>query len=83
MPWSKERVNHPTQKPVQLMKRCVELWTNEGDLVLDFTMGGGSTGVACKELGRRFIGIELSEKYFDIARKRLTNTNGIQQRLDI
>lgn len=71
VPWSKERVNHPTQKPVQLMKRCVELWTNEGDLVLDFTMGSGSTGVACKELGRRFIGIDNKEEYIDIAKERL------------
>lgn len=71
VPWSKERINHPTQKPVQLMKRCVELWTNEGDLVLDFTMGSGSTGVACKELGRRFIGIDNNEEYVNIAKERL------------
>lgn len=71
VPWSKERVNHPTQKPVQLMKRCIELWTNEGDLVLDFTMGSGSTGVACKELGRRFIGIDNNEEYVNIAKERL------------
>lgn len=71
VPWSKERVSHPTQKPVQLMKRCVELWTNENDLILDFTMGSGSTGVACKELGRRFIGIDNNEKYVDIAKERL------------
>lgn len=71
VPWSKERVNHPTQKPVQLMKRCVELWTNEGDLILDFTMGSGSTGVVCKELGRRFIGIDNDEKYVSIAKERL------------
>lgn len=71
VPWSKERVNHPTQKPVQLMKRCVELWTNKGDLVLDFTMGSGSTGVACKELGRRFIGIDSNKEYVNIAKERL------------
>lgn len=70
VPWSKERVNHPTQKPVQLMKRCIELWTNKGDLVLDFTMGSGSTGVACKELGRRFIGIDNNEEYVSIAKER-------------
>lgn len=74
VPWSKERVNHPTQKPVQLMKRCVELWTNKGDLVLDFTMGSGSTGVACKELGRRFIGIDNNEEYVNIAKERLGDT---------
>lgn len=75
VPWSKERVAHPTQKPVQLMKRCVELWTNEGDVVLDFCMGSGSTGVACKELNRNFIGIELDNNYFNIARERIENIN--------
>ena len=71
VPWSKEKVAHPTQKPVQLMKRCVEIWTNPGDTVLDFCMGSGSTGVACLETGRDFIGIELNEEYFNIARDRL------------
>lgn len=71
VPWSKERVNHPTQKPVQLMERCVKLWTNEGDTVLDFTMGSGSTGVACKNLNRNFIGIEINKEYFSIANSRL------------
>lgn len=69
--WSKERVEHPTQKPVQLMERCVSLWSNERDLVLDFTMGSGSTGVACKNLNRDFIGIEIDKKYFDIAKQRI------------
>lgn len=71
VPWSKERVEHPTQKPVQLMERCVNLWSNEGDLILDFTMGSGSTGVACKNLNRNFIGIEIDKKYFNIAKKRI------------
>lgn len=71
VPWSKERVKHPTQKPVQLMERCVSLWTNEGDTVLDFTMGSGTTGVACKNLNRDFIGIEIDKEYFDIAKNRL------------
>lgn len=71
VPWSKERVNHPTQKPVQLMERCVKLWTNEGDTVLDFTMGSGSTGVACINLNRDFIGIELNKTYYDLACNRL------------
>ena len=71
VPWSKERVAHPTQKPVELMERCVKLWTNEGDTVLDFTMGSGSTGVACKNLNRNFIGIEIDKDYFEIAEKRL------------
>lgn len=71
VPWSKERVSHPTQKPVQLMERCVKLWTNEGDTVLDFTMGSGSTGVACRNLNRDFIGIELNETYYNLACNRL------------
>lgn len=71
VPWSKERVAHPTQKPVQLMERCVKLWTNENDTVLDFTMGSGSTGIACNNLNRNFIGIEIDKKYFEIALQRL------------
>lgn len=53
------------------MDRCVQLWSNEGDTVLDFTMGSGSTGVACKNLNRNFIGIELDDKYFKIAKERI------------
>ena len=70
-----EKVNggHPTQKPVYVMKWLLERLTNAGDLVLDPFMGSGSTGVACKELNRRFIGIELDENYFDISCKRLEN----------
>lgn len=68
---SKEKVNHPTQKPIKLMERCVEMITNEGDTVLDFCMGSGTTGVACKNLNRNFIGIELNKEYFNIAKKRL------------
>lgn len=68
---SKEKVNHPTQKPIKLMERCIEMITNEGDTVLDFTMGSGSTGVACKRLNRNFIGIELDEKHYQIAKKRI------------
>lgn len=78
VPWSKERVNHPTQKPVQLMERCVKLWTNEGDTVLDFTMGSGSTGVACINLNRDFIGIELNKTYYDLACNRLNYSTGIE-----
>ena len=68
---SKEKVNHPTQKPIKLMERCVEMITNEGDTVLDFCMGSGSTGVACKNLNRNFIGIELNKEYFEIAKERI------------
>ena len=63
--------HHPTQKPVALLTDLVETYTNEGDTVLDFTMGSGSTGVACGDLGRQFIGIELDRDYYHIARKRI------------
>ena len=62
---------HPTQKPVALLQYLIKTYTNEGELILDNCMGSGSTGVACKELNRRFIGIELEEKYFDIAKERI------------
>ena len=62
---------HPTQKPVALMEYLIKTYTNEGDTVLDFTMGSGSTGVACKNLNRNFIGIEKDEKYFKIAEERV------------
>jgi DNA modification methylase len=62
---------HPTQKPVALMEYLIKTYTNEGDTVLDFTMGSGSTGVACANTGRKFIGIELDPVYFEIARNRI------------
>lgn len=62
---------HPTQKPVDLLEFLVKTYTNENDLVLDFTMGSGSTGVACINTNRKFIGIELDEKYFNIAKDRI------------
>ncbi|NRD28857.1 site-specific DNA-methyltransferase [Lactobacillus brevis] len=74
---------HPTQKPVALMQHFVKLLSNEGDVVLDPFMGSGSTGVASVGMDREFIGIELSEKYFDIATERIKNTNSVQQKLDI
>ena len=64
---------HPTQKPVDLMEYLIKTYTEEEDLVLDFTMGSGSTGVACLNTNRRFIGIELDEKYFNIAKERIEN----------
>ena len=67
----KEKVAHPTQKPVDLLEYLIRTYTNEGDLVLDFTMGSGSTGVACINTNRKFIGIELDEKYFNIAKDRI------------
>ena len=62
---------HPTQKPIKLLEWLIKTYTNEGDLVLDFTMGSGSTGVACLNTNRKFIGIELDENYFEISKKRL------------
>ena len=68
---SQQKTIHPTQKPVALLEYLIKTYTNENDTVLDFTMGSGSTGVACKNLNRNFIGIEKDEKYFDIAKQRI------------
>lgn len=62
---------HPTQKPVDLLEYLIKTYTNEGELVLDATMGSGSTGVATMNTGRRFIGFESEEKFYDIAKKRI------------
>ena len=62
---------HPTQKPVKLLEDLIRTYSNEGNIVLDFTMGSGSTGVACINTNRDFIGIELDENYFNIAKKRI------------
>lgn len=62
---------HPTQKPVDLLEYLVKTYTNEGDTVLDNCMGSGSTGVACKNLNRKFIGIEKDANYFEIAKRRI------------
>ena len=62
---------HPTQKPVALLEDLIKTYSNEGNTVLDFTMGSGSTGVACVNTNRRFIGIELDQGYFDIAKERI------------
>lgn len=67
----KEKTCHTTQKPVSLMEEIIKIHTNEGDVILDCFMGSGSTGVACMNTGRRFIGIELNEDYFDIAKNRI------------
>lgn len=66
---------HPTEKPVQLMQILIENSTNTGDTVLDPFMGSGSTGVACVNTGRNFIGIELDEQYFNIAQDRINSAN--------
>lgn len=62
---------HPTEKPVNLLKELIRLHTRENDVILDCFMGSGSIGVACKELNRDFIGIELNKEYFEIAKKRM------------
>ena len=62
---------HPTQKPVELMEYLIKTYTNENETVLDFTMGSGSTMVACRNLNRQGIGIEQDEKYFNIAKERI------------
>ena len=67
--------SHPTQKPVKLLEYFIKTYTNEDDLVLDFTMGSGSTGVACLQTNRNFIGIELDAEYYDIAKQRMKNVN--------
>ena len=72
--WQKfnvERGLHPTQKPVALLEYLIRTYTNENETVLDNTMGSGSTGVACMNTGRNFIGIELDEEYYKVAEKRI------------
>jgi site-specific DNA-methyltransferase (adenine-specific)/modification methylase len=71
---------HPTQKPIALMKWCISLLPNgKNEIILDSFMGSGTTGVACVETGRNFIGIEINEKYFDIACKRIEKANQQEQ----
>lgn len=70
----KDLYKHPTIKPVEIIKTLISNSTNEGDVVLDCFMGSGTTGVACKELNRDFIGIEIDDEYFKIAKDRI---NGI------
>lgn len=66
-----EKKYHPTQKPIELLEYLIKTYTDEGEIVLDFTMGSGSTGVACKNLNRKFIGIELNEEYYNISINRI------------
>ena len=67
----REKVKHPTQKPVRLMEEIIKVLSNENDLILDPFTGSGSTGIACKNLNRKFVGIELEKKYFQIAKQRI------------
>ena len=69
---------HPTQKPVLLLERLINIYSNKGDIVLDNCMGSGSTGVACMNTGRNFIGIEKEESYFKIAQERIAEAQSFQ-----
>ena len=73
---------HPTQKPVALLEYLIKTYTNEGEIVLDNTMGSGSTGVACVNTNRKFIGIELDEKYFNIAKNRIEDAQNNKINID-
>ena len=73
LPSANKGRNHPTEKPIELMEYLIKTYSNERDTILDNTMGSGSTGVAAKNLNRKFIGIEQDEKYFDIAVERINN----------
>ena len=69
--YKRDRDNfHPTQKPVLLLEDLIKTFSNEGNLVVDLTMGSGSTGVACKNTNRQFIGIEKDENYYNVAVRR-------------
>jgi len=76
VPWSKEREDHPTQKPLSLMERIVNIYSNEGDTVLDPFSGSFTTGVAALRTGRKFIGIELDDTYFELGKARVLNEIG-------
>lgn len=69
---------HETEKPIDLMEKLVKMFSVEGHTILDMFMGSGTTGVACKNLNRKFIGIELDETYFNIAKERIENSGGIE-----
>ena len=75
----KTKILHPTQKPVPLLEYLIKTYTNEGDVVLDNTMGSGTTGVACVNTNRNFIGMELDDKYFEIAKARINEATTAKQ----
>ncbi len=76
---NKDSKNHPTEKPVELMEYLIKTYTNEGEVVLDNTMGSGTTGVACINTNRSFIGMELDDKYFEIAKARINEARDAKQ----
>lgn len=71
IPLPRFKGGHPTQKPIPLLEYLIKIYTNEGETVLDNCMGSGSTGIACVNTGRIFIGMELDERYFNIAKERI------------
>ena len=78
--YKRDRDNfHPTQKPVLLLEDLIKTFSNENDLVVDLTMGSGTTGVACVNTNRNFIGIELDDKYFEIAKARINEATTAKQ----
>lgn len=79
--WRRQDQLHPTQKPVELMEWLVKSYCPEGGIVLDNCMGSGSTGVACVNTGRKFIGIEKDEKYFNMSRNRIQNAIGDREQM--
>lgn len=83
VPWSKERNGHPTQKPLSLMERIVSIWTNETDVVLDFTCGSGTTGEAAVLLGRDFVGIEIDKQWSDFTNERLIKATMIKKGIKV
>ena len=77
--WTISKVNpnlmvHPTEKPIKLILKLIDKFSNKNELVLDPFLGSGTTAVACKELGRKYIGIEISEEYFNISKDRIERT---------
>ena len=73
---------HPTQKPIELLEYLIKTYSLEGQTVLDFTMGSGSTGVACKRTNRNFIGIEKEKEYFEIAKQRILTEDNQETEID-
>jgi site-specific DNA-methyltransferase (adenine-specific) len=72
---------HPTQKPVKLYEYFINTYSNEGDMVLDIAMGSGTTGMAAINTNRRFIGVELSQEFFNVSKERIENMDNFDQRI--
>lgn len=79
--WKSQNQLHPTQKPVKLLEWLIKSYSDEGDVILDNCMGSGSTGIACLNTGRNFIGMELDENYFNIAKKRIEESGNITKKI--